>query len=97
MIHRNKGKLSSSVFHERFPLSLNVLKVRFPLITVAYDVINHYMRDKQDVNAYATPANFFLSLNLLLHLSHGLEFDLRYINMRYIEFQCSHGRSGVAR
>jgi hypothetical protein len=49
------------------------------------------------MNTYATPANFFLSLNLLLHLSHSLEFDLRYINVRYIEFQYSHGRSGVAR
>jgi hypothetical protein len=85
------------MFHAWLPLSLNVLEVRVPLITVTYATINHYTRDKQNMNIYATPANFFLSLRLLLHLSNGLEFDLRCINVRYIEFQCSHGRSGVVR
>lgn len=36
-------------------------------------------------------------MNVLLHLSRALEFDLRYIKMYYIEFQYSYGRSGVAR
>jgi len=35
-------------------------------------------------------------MNVLLHLSRALEFDLRYIKM-YIEFQYSYGISGVAR
>jgi len=36
-------------------------------------------------------------MNVLLHLSRALEFDLRYIKMYYIEFQYRYGISGVAR
>jgi predicted solute-binding protein len=49
------------------------------------------------MNTCTTVTNFLISMNVLLHLSRALEFDLRYIKMYYIEFQYSYGRSGVAR
>jgi len=87
----------SSAFHSWFPLSFNGPQVRVPLIAVTCCNINHYTIDKRNMNTFRIATNILISMNVLLHLSRALEFDLRYIKMYYIEFQYSYGINGVAR